>query len=112
MSCPTLPNVERYLLDELSGEALIAFERHCKFCRECGCAVEAGRAFVQGIRRVKGIAEGENAEPLMPNCVYMLRVRDRDYVVMLRAVVIAGKQHWAFHIPGDPNTSLVSISGL
>jgi len=45
--------VELYLLDELTQEERAQFEEHYFECEPCAEAVEAGQAFVSGIRPVK-----------------------------------------------------------
>ncbi len=44
--------VDRYLLNELTTEERMRFEEHYFECAECADAVEAGQAFISGIRPI------------------------------------------------------------
>lgn len=54
----------------------------------------------------------ENARPLVPGISYRVMTHDDDFVLTLRAVEIAGKQHWSFHTPGNPDSVFFTVVEL
>lgn len=49
-SCPHLPKVERFLLNEMDAEEMEQFERHYFDCTQCFEAMRSGLEFVQVLK--------------------------------------------------------------